>query len=69
MSSSFLTLMKTRGEVMGHPLWILPVMILGILALIEGVHTTAHWHQQIDVHGTCTRNKEYIQRIDAGDDY
>lgn len=53
---------------MGHPLWMLPVMILGILALIEGVHTTAHWHQQIDVHGTCTRNKEYIQRIDAGED-
>ena len=61
-------LMKT-DEVLGHPLWMLPVMILGMLALIEGLHTSAHLHQQIDVHGICRQNKEFIQSLEEGDDY
>ena len=60
--------MKTSGEVMGHPLWMLPVMLLSLVALIEGVHTTAHWHQEVDVHGTCRQNKEYIKMIESGED-
>ena len=52
--------MKT-DEVMGHPLWMLPVMMLSVLLLIEGLHTSAHLHQEIDVHGTCRQNKEYIE--------
>ena len=52
--------MKTE-EVMGHPLWMLPVMMLSILLLIEGLHTSAHLHQEIDVHGICRQNKEYIE--------
>ena len=51
--------MKT-DEVLGHPLWMLPVMLLSILLLIEGLHTSAHLHQEIDVHGVCKRNKEFI---------
>jgi len=58
---------RTTGEVLGHPLWMMPVMILGMIALIEGLHTAAHLHQQIDVHGTCRQNKEYIQSIEEGD--
>ena len=53
---------------MGHPLWMLPVMLLSLVALIEGVHTTAHWHQEVDVHGTCRQNKEYIKMIESGED-
>jgi len=52
--------MKTE-EVMGHPLWMLPVMLLSVLLLIEGLHTSAHLHQEIDVHGICRQNKEYIE--------
>ena len=52
---------ETVGEVIGHPLWLLPVMLIGILALIEGLHTSAHLHQQMDVHGICRQNKEYIE--------
>jgi hypothetical protein len=52
---------ETAGEVIGHPLWLLPVMLIGILALIEGLHTSAHLHQQMDVHGICRQNKEYIE--------
>tara|TARA_B100000427_G_scaffold308682_1_gene297101 strand:- start:173 stop:361 length:189 start_codon:yes stop_codon:yes gene_type:complete len=57
--------MKTAGDVAGHPLWMLPVMMLSVLLLIEGLHTSAHLHQKIDVHGTCRQNKEYIEMKEA----
>ena len=60
--------MKT-DEVMGHPLWMLPVRLLSVLLLIEGLHTSAHLHQEIDVHGICRQNKEFIQSLEEGDDY
>ena len=52
---------ETAGEVIGHPLWMLPMMILLMLVLIETLHTMAHLHQEIDVHGICRQNKEYIE--------
>ena len=52
---------ETAGEVIGHPLWLLPVILIGILVLIEGLHTSAHLHQNMDVHGICRQNKEYIE--------
>ena len=52
---------ETAGEVIGHPLWLLPVLLIGMLALIEGLHTSAHLHQNMDVHGICRQNKEYIE--------
>ena len=58
--------MKTE-EVMGHPLWMLPVMMLSVLLMIEGLHTAAHLHQEMDVHGICRQNKEYIQSLDEED--
>ena len=59
--------MKTAGEVVGNPLWFTPVMMLTVLLLIEGLHTSAHLHQEIDVHGICRQNKEYIESKE--DDY
>tara|TARA_B000000609_G_C23996492_1_gene252562 strand:+ start:87 stop:266 length:180 start_codon:yes stop_codon:yes gene_type:complete len=58
--------MKT-DEVLGHPLWMLPVMLLAILVMIEGLHTSAHLHQEMDVHGICRQNKEYIESIEEED--
>jgi len=55
--------MKT-DEVLGHPLWMLPVMLLAMLVLIEGLHTSAHLHQKLDVHGICRQNKEYIESLE-----
>jgi len=52
---------ETIGEVIGHPLWMLPVIFIGLLVLIEGLHTSAHLHQKIDVHGVCKQNREYIE--------
>ena len=42
---------ETTGEVIGHPLWLLPGMLIGMLALIEGLHTSAHLYKDMDVHG------------------
>ena len=52
---------ETAGEVLGHPLWMIPTFILLILVLIETLHTMAHLHQKMDVHGICRQNKEYIE--------
>ena len=52
---------ETAEEVIGHPLWMLPMMILLLLVLIETLHTMAHLHQEIDVLGICRQNKEYIE--------
>ena len=60
--------MKTTGEVAGHPLWMIPVMMLGVLVMIEGLHTMAHLHQEIDVHGICRQNKEYIEMTEQEED-
>ncbi len=62
--------MKT-GDALGHPLFLMPVMLLGVIALIEGLHTSAHLHQQIDVHGYCRNNAEWVESKTGGydDDY
>ena len=60
--------MKT-DEVLGHPLWMLPVMLLAMLVMIEGLHTSAHLHQEMDVHGVCRQNKEYIQSLEEEEDW
>ena len=60
--------MKKTPEVLGHPLWMLPVMLLAILVMIEGLHTTAHLRGQIDVHGLCRNNAEHLERMEQGDD-
>ena len=59
--------MKTAGEVINNPLWFTPVMMLAVLLMIEGLHTSAHLHQEIDVHGICRQNKEFIEMQE--DDY
>ena len=52
---------ETLGEVVGHPLWMLPMMLICIFVMIEGLHTTAHLRGKIDVHGLCRQNKEFIE--------
>ena len=59
---------ETAGEVLGHPLWMLPVMLGCLLVLIEGLHTTAHLRGEIDVHGLCRNNAEHLERMEQDDD-
>ena len=58
--------MKKAGEIVGHPLWMLPMMLLVCFGGIEVLHTMAHLHQELDVHGICKQNKEFIE---SQDDY
>jgi len=60
---------ETIGEVVGHPLWMLPTMLVCMLVMIEGLHTTAHLRGEIDVHGMCRQNKEYIEMKEQEDDW
>ena len=60
---------ETLGEVVGHPLWMLPMMLICIFVMIEGLHTTAHLRGEIDVHGLCRNNKEYIETREQDDDW
>ena len=60
---------ETIGEVVGHPLWMLPMFMLVFLVMIEGLHTTAHLRGEIDVHGLCRNNKEYIETREQDDDW
>ena len=60
---------ETLGEVVGHPLWMLPTMLICLFVMIEGLHTTAHLRGHIDVHGLCRNNAEYLERMDQDDDW
>ena len=62
--SLFGTMKRTAGEVAGHPLWMLPVFLLIIFGGIQAIHTTAHWYMEMDVHGYCSQNKEYLEKMD-----
>ena len=59
---------ETAGEVLGHPLWMLPMMLVCIFVMIEGLHTTAHLRGEMDVHGICRNNKEYIEMKEQEED-
>ena len=59
---------ETAGEVVGHPLWMLPVFLLVFLVLIETLHTWGHLRMEIDVHGYCFQNKEHLERMNQEED-
>jgi len=58
--------MKT-GDALGHPLFLMPVMLLGIIALIEGLHTSAHLHMKIDANAYCRNNAEWVEKNTSGE--
>ena len=59
---------ETAEEVVSHPLWMLPVFMLIMFGGIQAIHTWAHWHMEIDTHGYCYQNKEYLEKIEQDDD-
>ena len=52
---------RTAEEVVAHPLWMMPVFLLLIISVIQGIHTTAHWRMQIDANAYCRNNAEWIE--------
>jgi len=60
--------MKKTSEILGHPLWMMPVMILALVAMIEGMHTAAHLHMKIDADAYCKNNAEWVESNTGYDD-
>ena len=49
-------------------LWIFPAFLLGVLIIIEGVHTDAHRKMEVDVHGYCKNNAEHQENLKYSND-
>ena len=49
-------------EVFGHPLWMLPVMMIGMFLFIETLHTSYHNNDMGDAHGYCGQ-KEFVKDL------
>ena len=54
---------KEFCEVFGHPLWMLPMMMIGMFFFIEVIHTIEHKNADGDAHGYCGR-KEWVKKLD-----
>ena len=53
---------RTSGEIVGHPLWMLPMMLIGIFFFIEVLHTKYHVDADADAHGFCGQ-KEWVKDL------
>ena len=49
-------------EVFGHPLWMLPTMMIGMFFMIELLHTKYHVDADADAHGFCGQ-KEFVKYL------
>ncbi len=54
--------MKNKVEdITLHPLWFGPVLVMGVAAMIQGMHTATHWHMEIDADSWCKNNAEWVE--------
>ena len=54
--------MKNKAEdIMLHPLWFGPVLLLFCAVLIQTLHTLTHWRMQIDADAYCRNNAEWVE--------
>jgi len=60
---------RTPGEIIMHPLWIGPVLILGLFLMIETLHTLTHWRMEIDADAYCRNNAEWVESQTSDDDW
>ncbi len=49
-------------EVFGHPLWILPMFMVGMAVFIETAHLSYHHNTMGDADGYCNR-KEWVREL------
>jgi len=54
--------MKKTEDIVMHPLWCGPVMLMFMVVMIQTLHTLTHWHMEIDADAWCKNNAEFIQR-------
>ena len=60
---------KEFCEVFGHPLWMLPMMLIGLFLMIEVMHTSYHMDGEKDAHGFCSRQEWVKELMEDGDDW
>ena len=53
---------KDFCDTLGHPLWMLPVMMIGMFLFIEVLHTNYHRDADKDAHGFCMQ-KEFVKDL------
>ena len=54
--------MKNKAEdIMMHPLWAGPVLLIGMMVIIQTLHTLTHWRMQIDADAQCRNNAEWVE--------
>ena len=61
--------MKKAGDVMMHPLWAGPVLLNGMMVMIQTLHTLTHWRMEIDADAYCRNNAEWVESQTNDDDY
>ena len=58
---------KEFCEVFGHPLWHMPMMIIGVFLMIEVMHINEHYNMKTgDAHGYCGQ-KQWVKKLQDGD--
>ena len=53
---------KDFCDTLGHPLWMLPVMMIGMFLKIEVMHTNYHMSADKVAHGFCMQ-KEFVKDL------
>ena len=62
--------MKNKvGDIMMHPLWAGPVLLIGMMVIIQTLHTLTHWRMQIDADAYCRNNAEWIEMNKKEEDW
>ena len=53
--------MKKTEDIVMHPLWFGPVLLMFMVVLIQTLHTLTHWRMQIDADSYCKNNAEWVE--------
>ena len=53
--------MKKIEDILMHPLWFGPVLLLLMFIMVQTLHTLTHWHMKIDADAWCRNNAEWIE--------
>ena len=59
---------KEFCEVIGHPLWILPMFMIGFFVFVETMHLSYHMNDMKDAHGFCGR-QQWVKDLKGDDDW
>ena len=53
---------KEYCEVLGHPLWMLPMFGICFFIFVETMHMSYHMNEMKDAHGYCSQ-KEFVKDL------